>query len=205
MSERQMEVLESFVASRTASVRLVQRAQIILLAFQKKNNEVIGEIVALNPQQVSVWRKRWKAKLEHLIHVECTDTKAALQRAIENVLSDLPRKGRGSKFTTEQQAAIVAIACEDPDDKSERPISHWTNQEIADEAVQREIVPTISASRVRDFLKSGRPEAAPQQVLAVQQTGRPGCLERASHRGVPGLSRGRQAASGDRSADGIDR
>lgn len=155
ITERHMEVLESIVASRTASVRLVQRAQIILLAFEKKNNEVIGEIVGLNPQQVSVWRRRWKANLDHLIHVECSDTKAALQRAIETVLADLPRKGRDSKFTTEQQAAIVAIACEDPDEESGRPISHWTNQEIADEAVEREIVPTISASRVRAFLKSG--------------------------------------------------
>ena len=162
ITERQMEILETIVASRTSAVRLVQRAQIILIAFEKKNNEVIGEIVELNPQQVSVWRKRWKANLDHLIHVECIDTKAALQRAIETVLADRPRKGRDSKFSTEQQAAIVAIACEEPDAESERPISNWTHREIADEAIRREIVPTISASRVRAFLKSGRPQAASQ-------------------------------------------
>ena len=155
MTERHMEILESFVASRTESVRLVQRAQIILLAFQKKNNEVIGDIVGLNPQQVGTWRKRWKAKRDYLIHVECIDTKAALRRAIETVLSDLPRKGRDATFTSEQQAAIIAIACEEPDAESERPVSHWTDQEIADEAVQREVVPSVSASRVREFLKSG--------------------------------------------------
>jgi hypothetical protein len=157
-----MQILEEIVASRTASVRLVQRAQIILLAFQKRNNEQIGEVVGLNPQQVSVWRKRWKANFDHLIQVECSDTKAALQRAIEKVLADLPRKGCDSKFTTEQQAAIVAIACEDPDDQSGRPISHWTHQEIADEAVGRKIVPTISAGRVGTFLKSGRSQTASQ-------------------------------------------
>jgi len=130
-TEVQMEMLEEIIASRTASVRLVQRAQIILLAYQKRNNEEIGEVVGLNPQQVSVWRKRWKANLDSLIQVECSDTQAALQRAIETVLADLPRKGRDSKFTTDQQAVIVAIACEDPDDQSGRPISHWTHQEIA--------------------------------------------------------------------------
>jgi hypothetical protein len=55
-TEVQMEMLEGIVASRTASVRLVQRAQIILLSYQKRNNELIGEVVGLNPQQVSVWR-----------------------------------------------------------------------------------------------------------------------------------------------------
>lgn len=172
MTERQMEVLETIVASKTAAVRLVQRAQIILLGFQKKNNQTISDLVGLNPLQVGVWRKRWKQNWEHLIHVECTDTAAALRRAIEEVLSDLPRPGRRATFTTEQQAAVVAIACEDPDGESQRPISCWTRQEIADEAVRRGFVPAISASTVGDFLKSGRPQAASQQVLAVFQTGR---------------------------------
>ncbi len=159
-TEVHMQMLEEIVASRTASVRLVQRAQIVLLAYQKRNNEQIGDVVGLNPQQVSVWRKRWKAKQEYLIRVECNETKAALRREIEIVLADRPRKGRDSKFTTQQQAAIVAIACEDPDDESERPISTWSHREIADEAVRREIVPSISPSRVGAFLKSGRPPAA---------------------------------------------
>ena len=155
LTERQMEVLETIVASKTAAVRLVQRAQIILLAFQKKNNQTISELVDLNPLQVGVWRKRWKQKWEHLIQVECTETAAALRRAIEAVLSDLPRKGRHASFTTEQQAAVVALACEDPDDQSGRPISRWTHQEIADEAVTRGVVSSISASTVGAFLKSG--------------------------------------------------
>ena len=161
-TEVQMQMLEEIVASRTAPVRLVQRAQIVLLAYQKRNNEQIGEVVDLNPQQVSVWRKRWKAKQDYLIEVECGDTRAALRRAIETVLADRPRKGRDAKFTTDQQAAVVAIACEDPDAQSERPISHWTHQEIADEVVRRNIVPSISASRVGAFLKSGRSQTASQ-------------------------------------------
>jgi len=41
--ELQMEMLEEIVASKTASVRLVERAQIVLLAYQKRNNEQISE------------------------------------------------------------------------------------------------------------------------------------------------------------------
>jgi hypothetical protein len=155
LTERQLDILETIVASKTAAVRLVQRAQIILLGFQKKENQTISDIVDLNPLQVGVWRKRWKEKWEHLIQVECRDTAAALRRAIEEVLSDLPRKGRKATFTTEQQAAVVAIACEDPDKESQRPISRWTQQEIANEAIQRGVVPSISASTVGAFLKSG--------------------------------------------------
>lgn len=156
LSERQMELLEEIVASRTAQVRLVQRAQIILLAFQKRNNEEIGEVVGLNPQQVSVWRKRWKADWDRLIAVECSERKSVLKSEIETLLSDQPRKGRTPTFSAEQQAAIVALACEDPDEASERPISQFTAREIADEAVKRNIVPSISRSRVSAFLKSSR-------------------------------------------------
>jgi len=160
ITERQNELLEEIVASRTAAVRLVQRAQIILLAFQKRNNEEVGEIVGLNPQQVSVWRKRWKADWERLISIECSESRSVLKLEIESLLADQPRKGRTPTFSPEQQAAIVALACEDPDDESERPIAQFTLREIADEAVKRDIVPSISRSRVSAFLKSGRCSAA---------------------------------------------
>jgi hypothetical protein len=162
VTERQMELLEEIVASRTAAVRLVQRAQIVLLAFRKHNNEEVGELVGLNPQQVSVWRKRWKADWERLIAVECNESRAVLKNEIESLLTDQPRKGRTPTFSSEQQAAIVALACEDPDDESERPISQFTLREIAEEAVKRNIVPSISRSCVGSFLKSRRRTTASQ-------------------------------------------
>ena len=87
---------------------------------------------------------------------------AKLKKEIETLFADLPRKGRSPTFTSEQQAAIVALACEDPDDESQRPISQFTHREIADEAVKRKIVPSISRSQVGVFLKSGRPTTASQ-------------------------------------------
>ena len=98
VTERQMELLEEIVASRTAAVRLAQRAQIVLLAFQKHNNEEVGELVGLNPQQVSVWRKRWKADWERLISVECNESRSVLKSKIESLLADQPRKGRTPTF-----------------------------------------------------------------------------------------------------------
>jgi putative transposase len=160
-SERQMQVLEELANSRTEEFRLVQRAKIMLLAFQKRNNEQIGAVVDMNPQTVGAWRKRWKAKFEDLICIECNEPDDRLKATIRSLLSDLPRAGRKATFSTEQQAAVVGLACEKPDD-SERPISHWTHREIADEAIKRGLVSSISASRVGHFLKSGRRSSSPK-------------------------------------------
>ena len=74
VTERQLEILEEIVASRAAAVRLVQRAKIVMLAFAKHNNEEIGEIVGLNPQQVSVRRKRWRDKWSRLFPLNAVRT-----------------------------------------------------------------------------------------------------------------------------------
>ena len=104
-----------------------------------------------------------------MISVECNESRSVLKKEIEKLLADRPRKGRTPKFSTEQQAAIVAIGCEDPGEESERPISQFTVREIADEAVKRKIVPSISRTQVWAFLKSGRRSAASKQVLAVSE------------------------------------
>ncbi len=60
---------------------------------------------------------------------------------------------------------IMALACETPA-SSDRPVSAWTPHELADEAVKRGIVSTISARTVERFLKGERFTAPPQAVLA---------------------------------------
>jgi putative transposase len=99
--------------------------------------------------------------------IECTEKPYALQEAVTEVLTDLPRAGCGGKFTAEQIALILATACEPPE-KSGRPISHWTAREVTDEVIKRQIVPSISVRQVGRFLKdSGTP--TPQEPLLAQQ------------------------------------
>ena len=69
---------------------------------------------------------------------------------VEERLSDLPRAGRPSEISAEQICQLVAMACEQP---KERPISHWTGREIADEVMQRGIVPQISPRHAARLLK----------------------------------------------------
>jgi putative transposase len=142
-----------------------------ILAFDGLANEDIAGQVGCERHAVGPWRHRWAEAFDRLILIECCEKPSALPRAIEGVLSDLPRSGSPGKFTAEQITQILAVACEDPE-ASDRPVTHWTPRELADEVVKRKIVASISARQVGRFLKSGRPEAAFEPVLAQRQPGR---------------------------------
>jgi transposase len=151
ITERQQKILRDIAHSRTAALRLVQRATIILRAFAKIDNQDIGGEIDLNRNAVGLWRRRWAKAWERLIRIECTESQADLRRAIEDVLCDEPRPGNPGKFTPEQITQILALACEPPA-KSGRPITHWTAAELADEAKKRGIVESISPSQVARYL-----------------------------------------------------
>jgi len=152
ITERQQAVLRQIVAAPTSPVRLVQRADIILRAFAKEENQAIAAAVDLDPTAVGLWRRRWVEAWPKLIQIECTETPAAFRRAIEDVLSDRPRRGNPGKFTPEQLTQLLALACEPPE-QSGRPITHWTYVELAAEAKKRGIVPSISPSQVGRYLR----------------------------------------------------
>lgn len=152
MTERQQEILRTMSRSRMEAAHFRQRAQIILLAFDRQRNEDIAAQVGLERHQVGSWRRRWADAFERLVRRECVEGVAALKKAIRQVLSDAPRSGAPGKFTAEQLAQIIAVACEPPED-SGRPVTHWNPAELAAEVVQRGIVPSISATTVRQLLQ----------------------------------------------------
>ncbi len=153
ITERQQEVLRKLSTATTVAKRLVQRASIILLAFAGMANQDIAAQVGLERHQIGTWRRRWQQAFPDLVRIECTeDSPAALRHAIEKVLTDEPRPGCPGKFTAKQLTLLFALACEPPE-KSERPITHWTGAELADEAVKRNIVESISASQVNRLLR----------------------------------------------------
>ena len=93
------------------------------------------------------------------------------RRWCEEVLADEPRPGTPPTFTPEQVVRIVALACEDPREESGRPITHWSTAELADEAIKRGIVKSISARSVGRFLGRGGSEAPSDALLAKQRAG----------------------------------
>jgi putative transposase len=103
------------------------------------------------PKTVRHWRVRWLAS--------AVDTPVVVR------LTDAPRPGAPATFTPEQVCAIMALACEPPE-QSNLPLSHWSQSELAREAVRRGIVDSISHGSVGRFLKRGRPQAASRARLA---------------------------------------
>jgi transposase len=152
ITERQQDILCTIADAPTASSQLRQRATLILLAFQKRDNREIAVEVGLSRPQISLWRRRWADAWDRLIRIECTESQAATRRAIERVLRDEPRPGPPGKFTPEQVVGILALACEPPE-KSGRPITHWTARELVDEVAQRGLVPSISPAQVGRYLR----------------------------------------------------
>ena len=152
ITERQQAELEQIAAASTSAVRLVQRAEIILRAFAGQENQVIAAAIHLDPTAVGMWRRRWAKAWQRLTLIECSESRAAFRRAVEDVLSDAPRSGKPGKFTPEQITQILALACEPPE-KSGRPITQWTQKELADEAKKRGIVESISEAQIGRYLR----------------------------------------------------
>ena len=161
----------------------------IVLAFAGQSNETIAQVVQCERHMVGVWRRRWVRAFQRLILVECGEKSSALPRAIERLLSDSPRRGWAGKFSAEQVAQIIAVACEPPE-KCGRPVTHWTPRELADEVKKRSIVESISARQVGRFLKGGRSPAASKPLLAQRRAQRQRGVSAAGGSGVPMLSRG---------------
>ena len=113
------------------------RAQIILQLADGQNTREVADGLSTSRLTVRRWRRHW------LAHPDAS----VLER-----LQDAPRPGTPATFSPEQWCQIMAIACEPPE-AAGRPISHWTPREIADEAIKRGIVETISERHVGRFFK----------------------------------------------------
>ncbi|MEO2036305.1 MAG: transposase [Planctomycetaceae bacterium] len=151
LTETQQDILQKITRSTTSAQRLMQRARVILLAFEGRRNDDIATLVKLNRKQVGLWRRRWKESFDALVSIECRETGAALRRAVEDVLNDAQRSGTHGIFSAEQITQIMAIACEPPE-HSARPVDHWTHSELADQAAKRKIVSSISPRQVGRYL-----------------------------------------------------
>ena len=187
VTERQLATLKTMIGSSTCPQGVAQRARMIVLAFAGQTNEAIALAIQCERHMVGVWRRRWVRGFQRLVLVECGEKSSALPQAIEQFLSDSPRRGCAGKFSAEQVTQILAVACEPPE-KCGRPVTHWTPRELADEVKKRSIVPSISARQVGRFLKGGRSPTASKPVLAECGAQGQGGVSASGRGGVPMLS-----------------
>lgn len=178
LTDRQRQALEHLTRRTSTTQGLVRRARIVLAAAEGHNNEHIARRLGINRETARLWRRAWLDGAELLAQAEEETSEKALRECIEGVLADAPRSGAPATFTPEQIVRIVALACEDPRDCG-RPITHWAAAELADEAIERGIVESISPRSVGRFLGRGGSEAASDTLLAQQRAGsRAGGLRR---------------------------
>jgi putative transposase len=142
-AERQ--ALEALLRQHSAPQQLVLRARIVLASARGLNHAQVARELAICIDAARLWRRRW-LETAPADPEEGPDVAARLQ--------DLPRPGAPGRFTAEQFCQLIAMGCEVPAG-SDRPISHWTPREMADEAKQRGIVDQISPRHMGRLLKRG--------------------------------------------------
>jgi putative transposase len=136
--------LRKLVKRHTVGQQIALRGRIVLAADEGKNNTQIAKEQGTSLTTVQLWRQRWV----DLQAIPLDDL------SLEGRLQDLPRPGAPARITADQVCQITALACEEPE-ASERPISHWTGREIADEIIKRGIVDHISPRHAARLLKRG--------------------------------------------------
>jgi putative transposase len=142
LSQEEQTGLEELVRRHSTPQQLAKRGRMVLGAAEGKRNAEIARELKGSRDTLRSWRGRW-ISLQALPLSELS---------VSERLTDAPRPGKPSQITAEQRCQMVALACEQP---KERPISHWTGREIAEEMMQRGIVKSISPRHAARLLKKG--------------------------------------------------
>ncbi len=144
LSNAERQGLEKLIKRHQVGQQIALRAKIVLAAAGGRKNKEIAQTYAVTLDMVRLWRNRW-VKLADL---------SLDDLSLEDRLQDAPRPGAPAKITADQRCRIEALACEKPEE-SDRPITHWTAREIADELMKRKIVDNISPRHAARLLKRG--------------------------------------------------
>jgi transposase len=131
LTDEERDRLEALSRKRTAPVRMVRRAQALLLAAEDNTDEVIAEQLRMGVATLERLRRRF------------------VEEGLEASLRERPRPGARPKLGPKEQAFVVALACTKPPEGRHR----WSMQMLADRLVELEMVPDITDEAIRLLLK----------------------------------------------------
>jgi putative transposase len=134
LSDSEREALDKLLNRNRTEQQIALRAKIILRAANRETHGEISTALGVSHEMSRVWRRRW-------LELKAQDI------PVEDRLQDAPRSGAPTTFTLEQITQLYAIAC-NPPEQYDRPISHWTSRELADELIKQKIVESISERHV---------------------------------------------------------
>jgi len=152
----QAEELQRLARAHKTPRKLAERAEMMLRSAAGMGVRATARQLGIWPKTVRHWRACWLA--------------SAADTPVTARLADAARPGAPATFTPEQVCAIMALACEPPE-QSNLPLSHWRQSALAREAVRRGIVDSISHGSVGRFFKRCRPQATSRARLAHAQAG----------------------------------
>jgi transposase len=109
LSAEEREKLEKLARGRKVAARVVERARIVLLAAEGKQNREIAEISGVTRRTAGVWRRRF------------------VEKRIAGILKDAPRAGRQRSIGEEVIREIVRKTTQ------ETPVAgtHWSTRSLA--------------------------------------------------------------------------
>lgn len=110
LADQDRKTLESWARGRTTPARLAQRARIILLDSQDRENIEIAEEVGTDRQTVGRWRSRF------------------VREGIEGIRKDRPRGGREPTRRAENVYEIIRLTTREKPENA----THWTTRTLAD-------------------------------------------------------------------------
>jgi transposase len=109
LSEEQREKLEKLSRGRCAAVRVVERARIILLCAEDKQNRQIAELLGTTRRTVGLWRRRF------------------IQNGVAGIEKDAPRPGRQKPVAEEVVQEVVRKTTQEQPPKG----THWSSRSLA--------------------------------------------------------------------------
>jgi putative transposase len=148
LTPEEQTALEKIARRPSTAQQIALRATIVLRAAQGASHGAIARELGITKDTSRLWRNRW---LEL----------SARGLPVEDRLQDAPRPGCPPTFTLEQITQLYALACAPPEQYG-RPISHWTDAELADEMMKQPFVDSISPRHVGRLLAEA--ELKPHQT-----------------------------------------
>lgn len=109
LTESQREPLERLRRGRRVSVRLAERAAIVLHAANGLENRQIGEVLGISRQRAGRWRDRYAAS------------------GLEGIEKDAPRPGRKRQISDKRRAAVVRKTLRQTPEGQ----THWSRSTMA--------------------------------------------------------------------------
>ena len=162
LTEQQRSILRRIIRKTHCPQVIALRAGLVLAADEGLAPTAAARRLSCSRELARRWRDRFaKAQADWTSQTppasdpaaDDADADARLTGQILDVLEDLPRPGPPRKFEPTQLCQIMSLACEKRPEECDRPVTHWTARELADEAAKRGIVAKISPRHVGRFLK----------------------------------------------------